>query len=124
MNGYLYMVERVKEVEDKIKLELKRVYLEINKNVLSIGETEEVNDKMEVIKEKNIYPREQELESAVGNENSVDKIKGLNIVLHSLDKMYCFVLVSENNNKQTRFSHYHNSLNAFPLVIKQLKSED
>ncbi len=58
MRGWLYMVSKVRGgKKEKSTADLRKVYLELGHGVLSLGESDSVNDKMEVIKTKNIYPR-------------------------------------------------------------------
>ena len=61
------MIDKIEYNGDRqeYSVRLKSVNIDINNISLSIGESESVVDKMEIIKIENIYPREEEISSIV-----------------------------------------------------------
>jgi hypothetical protein len=58
MRGWLYMIDKITSTKkESSQITLRKVFIELGHGVLSIGETDQVNDKITIIKSKYIYPR-------------------------------------------------------------------
>ena len=80
-------------------MQLRKVYVDMNINQVTIGENENIDDKMEVIKTKMIYPHQEQLMKQISEGSDTSSIDKMRIQLFNLNPMvgadlFCFSLVN------------------------------
>jgi len=58
IRGDVFMIDRIKKTDTgKTNIEMKKVYVVINRNKIQIGENSNIENQMDVIYMKNLFPK-------------------------------------------------------------------
>lgn len=91
----------------KPEIELRKVYVNITPQKISIGESSDISNQMDVIYLENVFPRKNQILDILKKETqpTADKIDVLRIPLFNLKSlfgtdgtdMYCFTIMNTND---------------------------
>lgn len=140
IRGDVFMIDRISKGKDgKKHIEFKRVYVSMNRNKIQIGENANIENQIDVIYMKNIFPRKEMIRDRLqGNFNLYSlnyyrlPLFDMKNALEEKEDQYCFVLLNSNgiSTDENQFKLMYDKMvqqegaSAIENLLTQLYSDD